>query len=502
MISALLENTHPELFFGFVAPIGADVTACVIEFEKKLKELGYRVVNIKVTDIFLPLSKAIKPKDPLRQKPEASRYKSYISYGNQLRESFGDDSALAALTIGRVVRHRTKLGLGEVDGYSKVAYLLHQFKRKEEINLFRSIYGRQFFQISVYSMRGARVDYLSQKFANTANSANINGYRSYAEEIIQIDQDELDNDHGQKVLKIFHDADFIVNIDISNPSVSHQIERFCDLIFGSNSISPTKYEYGMFVAKAAALRTLDLSRQVGAAIFTNNSEIISMGSNEVPKGGGGTYWCDDGFDDREYVRKQDSNDRRKSEILSEMLDILDINNSENRKKLNDSQFMDALEYGRIIHAEMSAIMDAARLGRSTKGGIIYCTTFPCHMCAKHIVGSGISKVIFLEPYPKSLVLDLHSDSIVVEGNDRGRYGSYPSVEFEHFCGVAPRRYRELFERGRRKDGGKFKKWINGSPRPNLNIIAPYYHSVEQYILKYVIKSYIEKAKFNSSILDK
>jgi len=258
----------------------------------------------------------------------------------------------------------------------------------------------------------------------------------------------------------------------------------------------------MFVAKAAALRTLDLSRQVGAAIFTNNSEIISMGSNEVPKGGGGTYWCDDGFDDREYVRKQDSNDRRKSEILSEMLDILDINNSENRKKLNDSQFMDALEYGRIIHAEMSAIMDAARLGRSTKGGIIYCTTFPCHMCAKHIVGSGISKVIFLEPYPKSLVLDLHSDSIVVEGNDRGRYGSYPSVEFEHFCGVAPRRYRELFERGRRKDGGKFKKWINGSPRPNLNIIAPYYHSVEQYILKYVIKSYIEKAKFNSSILDK
>ena len=41
----------------------------------------------------------------------------------------------------------------------------------------------------------------------------------------------------------------------------------------------------MFAAKAAALRTLDLSRQVGAAIFSADGEIISMGSNEVPKAG-------------------------------------------------------------------------------------------------------------------------------------------------------------------------------------------------------------------------
>jgi tRNA(Arg) A34 adenosine deaminase TadA len=113
--------------------------------------------------------------------------------------------------------------------------------------------------------------------------------------------------------------------------------------------------------------------------------------------------------------------------------------------------MDALEYGRIVHAEMSALTDAARCGHSVKGAVLYCTTFPCHMCAKHIVSAGVSKVVFLEPYPKSLAFDLHADSIQVESGDRGHYHEFPAVHFEHFYGVSPRRYREIFERGKRKD---------------------------------------------------
>lgn len=147
------------------------------------------------------------------------------------------------------------------------------------------------------------------------------------------------------------------------------MNRFCDLLFGSNKISPNKHEYGMFAAKAAALRTLDLSRQVGAAIFTDGGEIISMGSNEVPQAGGGTYWSDgvEGIDDRDFQRQHDANDRRKSQLLSELFDLAKVKNAAKLikdTKIKESQFMDALEYGRIIHAEMSAICDAARTGRS------------------------------------------------------------------------------------------------------------------------------------------
>jgi tRNA(Arg) A34 adenosine deaminase TadA len=151
--------------------------------------------------------------------------------------------------------------------------------------------------------------------------------------------------------------------------------------------------------------------------------------------------------------------------------------------------MDALEYGRVVHAEMGALSDAARIGHSVRNGTLYCTTFPCHMCAKHIVAAGIKTVVFLEPYPKSLATELHSDSILVEGGDRGRYQKFPAVEFEHFYGVSPRRYREIFERFKRKsdDDGKFQKYKDGEPRPIVDIKYPFYADLEAYVTDETMK---------------
>jgi deoxycytidylate deaminase len=318
-------------------------------------------------------------------------------------------------------------------------------------------------------------------------------YRHSAEELIQVDEDEVGKLHGQRVASIFHDADFIASLDASE-SIEGQVTRFCELIFGSNSISPTRTEYGLFLAKAAALRTLDLSRQVGAAIFTSSGDIIALGSNEVPRAGGGTYWSDDEFDDRDFKRKHDSNFQRKREILAQLIEVIGSDRSVDDAladpKIQDSQFMDALEYGRVVHAEMSALADAARQGISVMGGTLFCTTFPCHLCAKQIIAAGLAKVVFLEPYPKSLATDLHSDAICVEGGDRGHYQSYPCVEFEHFCGVTPRRYREIFERGKRKKDkdGSFIEYMNGEPSPIVDIKYPFYHELEAFITNPVMKT--------------
>jgi tRNA(Arg) A34 adenosine deaminase TadA len=159
-------------------------------------------------------------------------------------------------------------------------------------------------------------------------------------------------------------------------------------------------------------------------------------------------------------------------------------------KIQDSQFMDALEYGRVVHAEMSALADAARLGNSVIGGTLFCTTFPCHLCAKQIIAAGLAKVVFLEPYPKSLASDLHADAICVEGGDRGHYQAYPSVEFEHFCGVTPRRYREIFERGKRKrdQDGSFVDYVNNEASPIIDIKYPFYHQLEEFITDRAMKA--------------
>ncbi|SFU38999.1 Deoxycytidylate deaminase [Methylobacterium sp. 174MFSha1.1] len=505
MVAKIPEIPCPELFFGFVAPIGADVKKCISDFRKCFEEFGYRVVEIKVTDIFERLKHFIEPKEELDASTQRKRYDTYIKYGNQLRSEFDDNAFMAAMAVGKITRIRQlDVKLNTPNPAEKTVYLMHQFKRKEEITLLRSVYGRLFFQISVYSRRGARVDNLANIFASDVGSANINEYRTYAEAMIQIDEDEKNAEHGQRVSKVFSDGDLIISTDTQKPTTYEQAKRFCNLLFGANFISPNKNEYGMFIAKAAALRTLDLSRQVGAAIFSPEGEIISIGSNEVPKGHGGTYWCDDPFDDREYLRNQDSNDKRKRDLLSEIAAIIkkDVDELLSIKEIQESQFMDALEYGRIVHAEMSAISDAARLGRSAKGSSLYCTAFPCHMCAKHIVAAGVEKVVFLEPYPKSLVAILHSDSIAVEGGDRGKYKSFPAAEFEHFYGIAPRRYDELFERAKRKEkNGSFRSWVHGEPRPSLNVTSPYYTLDEQKIFQDVVGAYMRLKSIPAEFLD-
>jgi deoxycytidylate deaminase len=382
---------YPELFFGFVAPIGADILPTLDAFRSYFKGRGYSVVEIKVTAVFDVLEKYITPRMPLERARTHRRYMSYIAYGNQLREQFGDD-ILAVISIGRIIRKRLRIDRSDDQKYSKTVYLIHQFKRKEEIDLLRSVYGRLFFQVSIYSRRGARVDYLSRKFASDDHKAGHEGYRQDAEALVEADVHEVGQKHGQRVRKIFHDADFIISLDVRR-SVKEQVDRFCELIFGSNSISPNHQEYGLFLAKAAALRTLDLSRQVGAAIFSSSGEALTLGSNEVPKAGGGSYWSDGEFDDRDYIRKIDSNFARKRELFAEIATILrptvSVEILMREQRIRESQFMDALEYGRILHAEMAAITDAARTGRNINGAILYCTTFPCHMCAKPRIRSAL-----------------------------------------------------------------------------------------------------------------
>ena len=257
--------------------------------------------------------------------------------------------------------------------------------------------------------------------------------------------------------------------------------------FFINATSPTRRKTGHFW-RDRALRSLDLARQVGAAIFSETGEIIALGANEVPKARGGNYWPDSGDDDRDYRRGYDFNDQRKRQILGELISSLkcskSVDEALSQGNIRDSQFMDALEYGRVVHAEMSAICDAARMGRSTRGATLYCTTFPCHMCAKHVVASGLDHVVFLEPYPKSLASELHNDLILIEGADRGKYQDFPSVQFQHFFGITPLRYRELFERDNRKDScNQFIKFGMGEAVPIIDIKVPFYTHLEAMVLK-------------------
>jgi hypothetical protein len=138
---------------------------------------------------------------------------------------------------------------------------------------------------------------------------------------------------------------------------------------------------------------------------------------------------------------------------------------------------------------MSAITDAARLGKSLKNSILYCTTFPCHMCAKHIISSGIRKVVFLEPYPKSHARDLHGDAMTFSPDEKDK-----KVLFEPFIGISPRRYRDIFEKKKRKDGsGRAKEWNLDKPIPRVEDRSSSYIENEEPAISLVVEKIMSLA---------
>jgi dCMP deaminase len=52
----------------------------------------------------------------------------------------------------------------------------------------------------------------------------------------------------------------------------------------------------------------------------------------------------------------------------------------------------------VIHAEVGAILKAAKTGNSVEGSTLYLTLSPCLDCAKLILQAGIKRVVYLESY--------------------------------------------------------------------------------------------------------
>ena len=159
------------------------------------------------------------------------------------------------------------------------------------------------------------------------------------------------------------------------------------------------------------------------------------------------------------------NDARKEEILSRIAIALaeagifdsksGVVDAKRKDKainvLHSSDVRSLIEFSRAVHAEMEAIISVARNGKAgLVGGTLYSTTFPCHSCARHIVAAGIKRVIYIEPYTKSLALNLHEDTISILEADGTK-----KVVFLQYEGVAPRNMIRLFkDRGDRKKEGK------------------------------------------------
>lgn len=484
-----------DLIFGLVAPIGSKIDLLQKSLEAEISSYKYEVKVINVSEIIDSISREFNLRDG---NEGCLRIQDKIFYGNEICKAAKSKDFLSLAVISKINSHqesnsnRRKSDFGVPEEKRPIAYIVRQLKRPEEVKLLKKIYGGRFIQISANNSQDVRLSVLKDLIFKEYPEKTPADVDLFAQKIINDDADEAGEDYGQRISDTFYTADFFVECK-SRESVDVAIKRFFKGIFGSNLISPTRDEYGSYFAKAASLKTVDMSRQVGAAIFTQGGEIVIMGCNDVAKAGGGLFWEEDHDKHRDIDLGSEANKEETSRIIYSFLETLQdkgiveqapeqiLSRNDVKSAISDSLIGDITEYGRMVHAEMNAITDAARLGRSLHDTNMYVTTYPCHNCAKHIVASGVKRVVYIEPYPKSRAAKLYRHAITDKSDSSG-------VIFEHFYGISPTIYKFVFERKKRKSPtGGVQDWQQGHPAPVFEIkdvTSVQNEAVEEYVSKF------------------
>jgi deoxycytidylate deaminase len=479
-----VENSFSEeLVIAICAPIGTRKPPVITALRKRLTDdYGYECEVIKLSHFIDQYKdKAPAPSRKIGYTDEYNKKINLIESGDELRKKY-NLSVLAELAIYRILQDRKLNGAETTPLHEerpidilyknrRKCYIIDSIKNKEELLLLKTVYRELFYAFSVFTPQEDR----------ESNLIDAGLSPEEAKEIILIDAEE-GSKHGQNVRNTFVLGDFFVRVSntLRHEFINNKINRFLHLIFDSEIITPTVNETAMYQAKSAANNSACLSRQVGATVTDASGHVLASGWNDVPKYKGNLYQNNDidelinhrdGVNDHRCMYKAIDgsgnaimgngicfNDFEKNilaeELVSELVElgIINVSNKESAyNTIRTSKIKSLTEYSRAVHAEMHAIIIGSQIsGNKMKGGKLFCTTYPCHNCARHIIVSGITEVYYIEPYTKSLCIKLHSDAITEDET------STDKVRILMFEGVAPNRYLKFFsiQRARKTADGQ------------------------------------------------
>ncbi len=254
-------------------------------------------------------------------------------------------------------------------------------------------------------------------------------------------------------------TDFVVAAD---DSAAAGLERAVAAVTGEAGAGPDRHEHALFVADAQSKRSAGLRGGVGCALIDPAGDVVALGTNEVPRAGGGQYWSDSPDDARDLHNGTDPAWQSKMALVRAVLEYteadqggsfadhpalaarflehLDGGGPDGRPSHDPAaQALESL--GRVVHAELAALASAARHGAGTSGAEAVVTRPPCRQCLRQLIVSGVERITFLgnadaAHYP------FHADAISVDG----RPGT---VRVAAFAGVTPRGYGKTF--GKRRE---------------------------------------------------
>ena len=483
-----------EVFVAIVAPAGAGAGTAAKILHGLFEERGFQPTIVKVSKLIRATAEKrgleVPPLEPRKSLEAADLLQDR---GDEIRkgDEYGrdeDHAAVARLALEEIKRERARLQNEEYSGGevkpdgNKRAFIIDSLRHPAEAALLREVYKDAFALLGVVCDPVKREERIRRNLFDRKlwDDPDV---RRQVRDFLTRDENAAEK-FGQHVSDTFHQSDFFVDNskdagdDLRKTGMNKQLARFADLVAHQKIIRPTISETAMHHARSAQMRSACLSRQVGAALVDRFGNIVATGTNDVPRAGGGLYGenftLEQEKDERCAYRDTVfcSNNRLQNEIIEDLLGTLtesvkgfsQIPRPDMIKKLRATGLGGLIEFSRSVHAEMDAILSAAIAGASPRGCRMFVTTYPCHYCARHIIAAGIDEVQFIEPYPKSRAMELHSDSMTanpaewIPPSEGGNHAL-----FHPFVGVAPRLYRRVFLKDRNYKDDISGEFLPGQP---------------------------------------
>lgn len=457
-------DSRGELVIALVTPIGLDIEPVREALTDALDQLvRFDAASVRVSALIEPYAG-----------PEggSNRWRRLMDAGDDVRRLSGDYGICAMLTVQAIVEVR-RAETGDEDVWRPSgATIVHSLKHPDEVSLLRRVYGQRLVVVGVSEDRAARERWLRRRLTpDNATREQEAAAAGSAADLIRRDEKDEGVDWGQRVRDAYEMCD--VYLPSSGEDLDKGARRLVELLFAKPFVTPDRDEMGVWHAYAAKFRSSAAGRQVGAVIVDGDGELLATGCNDVPAPGGGQNWDGEPHDHRDFALGSDANDQHKFRLAEEMFAALvkaewiapalagkpaaDLAETALAKAgpLDRTRVANLVEFGRIMHAEMAALMTAARRGTPVRGATLYTTTYPCHECMRLIIGAGVSRVVYVDPYPKSMVPELYGRHLA--GSD----GDGPKVRMDAFVGIAPRLVPLAFGqlRARRRDErGAYLKW--------------------------------------------
>ena len=282
-------------------------------------------------------------------------------------------------------------------------------------NPYEAVYLRDrysaFYLMSVNTNNENRLNHLMESHKFTSIQIKELDKKEYPERL---------SGHNKYISQNIQKCIELADIHINNPRENQfghselraQLAWYVALMLHPGLVMPTSTESCMQIAYTVKQNSGCISRQVGAIVTDERFSVKAVGWNNTAEGQVPCLLRSaedllNGFDEGAYS-KYEKNDSEFREVLDGKFNLIrrfkhldgrnlsfcfkDLQNQVEQKKNQ--------VHTRSLHAEENAFLQISKNGgQGVKGGILFTTASPCELCAKKAYQLGMSKIVYIDPYP-------------------------------------------------------------------------------------------------------